>query len=210
MENANHDVEGLVTALKAAELHAGQAEEGSDEKAEANKKVDGLKAEKSKLQEELKGVETLYQRTAEPYVCYNCHKAQKVQSKMPSHHPIPEGKMKCSSCHNPHGGPARMLKQESVVDTCYKCHADKLGPFTFEHSPVSEDCTICHNPHGSVQNKLLVQSQPFLCLKCHAGPHSSSNMMGDATGRLFATRYTECTECHGQIHGSDKNAAFTY
>ena len=213
VENAKHDLDGLVTALKQAELAAGQAEEGSAEKAAANKRVDDLKAEKEKLQKELKGVETLYQRAAEPYVCYSCHKAQKVQGRLPSHHPIVEGKMKCSSCHNPHGGPNRMLKQESVIETCHRCHADKVGPFTFEHVPVTEDCTICHSPHGSVQNNLLVQSQPFLCLKCHAGPHSRSRSLDPTLappGASFSVYYTECTDCHSQVHGSDSHVALHY
>jgi predicted CXXCH cytochrome family protein len=46
-----------------------------------------------------------------------------------SHMPIREGKMTCSSCHNPHGsyGDA-LLKTATVNDTCYKCHAEKRGP----------------------------------------------------------------------------------
>ena len=212
MENAKLEIEGLSRSIKQAELAANDAAEGSKEKADANERTQQLKAEKAKLQKELEGVETVYQRTAEPYVCYNCHKTQQVQARMVSHHPIPEGKMVCSDCHNPHGGTRTegLLRDESVTETCFRCHADKLGPFTFEHPPVAEDCTICHNPHGSVQDKLLVQSQPFLCLKCHAGPHSRSNTLGEAVPQSFANYYTECTDCHTAVHGSDEHNALHY
>jgi len=207
-EDAKLSIEGLSRSIKQAELAAGIAAEGSDEKAEANKQVEQLKAKKEKLQKELKGIETVYRRTAEPYVCYSCHKAQEIQGKMVSHHPIQEGKVKCGDCHNPHGGPHGMLSKESVTETCYRCHADKGGPFTFEHPPVAEDCTICHSPHGSVQNKLLVQSQIFICNKCHVGHHSRSASLGDPVH--LSRYYTQCTECHTQIHGSDSRPSLRY
>ena len=46
-----------------------------------------------------------------------------------SHMPLREGKMTCTSCHSPHGTvtPA-LLKEPSLNDTCYRCHAEKRGP----------------------------------------------------------------------------------
>ena len=208
IENGKLQLEGLTRAIDQAVIEGNIAAEGSEEKAAANEKVAQLKTERNALRDKLKGVETLYQRTAEPYVCYNCHKSQQVQSKMPSHHPIPEGKMSCSSCHSPHGGQISMLTQESVVDTCFRCHPEKVGPFTFDHPPVTEDCTTCHNPHGSVQNNLLMQQEPFVCLKCHSGSHSRGNALGNPVP--FARFYTECTDCHNQIHGSDNHQAFHF
>lgn len=123
---------------------------------------------------------------------------------MPSHHAIPEGKVKCTDCHNPHGGPNGMLKEESINETCFRCHAEKLGPFTFDHAPVTEDCTICHAPHGSVNNNLLTQSPTFLCLKCHVGHHAGTSRENPAT---FAQYYVYCLDCHTQIHGSDESPA---
>ena len=70
--------------------------------------------------------------------------------------PMLEGKMSCSSCHNPHGSitPA-LLKEPSLNDTCFTCHAEKRGPFLWEHAPVVESCTNCHDPHGSNHDKML-------------------------------------------------------
>lgn len=208
MEDAKLDIEGLTRAIKEADQEANAAAAGSAEKEEALQRLAKLTAEKEKLVGELKGQETIYKRTAEPYVCFNCHKAQQIQSRMPSHHPVAEGKVRCSDCHNPHGGPGNMLKEETVGETCNRCHADKIGPFAFEHPPVAEDCTTCHNSHGSVKNNLLVQSQPFLCLKCHVGPHSRSSTLGSPVDT--AKYYTECTDCHSQIHGSDSRPSFRY
>lgn len=208
IENGKNNVEGLARSIKQADLAASTAAAGSEEKAAANQHAQELKAERTKLEDEVKGEEAVYQRTADPYVCFNCHKAQEVQSKMPSHHPIEAGKATCNSCHNPHGGPNGLLRAESVTETCFKCHADKLGPFTFEHPPVAEDCTVCHNPHGSVQNNLLAQSQPFLCMKCHVGPHSRSSTLGNPN--TFPNYFNECTDCHTQIHGSDEHSALHF
>ena len=61
------------------------------------------------------------------------------------------------------------LKEATINLVCYKCHAEKQGPFAFEHPPVRENCCICHNPHGAVANNLLKQPATFLCLRCHAG-----------------------------------------
>lgn len=208
IENGKLQLEGLTTSIKQTELEANTAAVGSKEKQAAGDKADELKKERDTLLEKVKGNETVYQHVAEPYICYNCHKTQQVKVKMPFHHPIPENKMKCTDCHNPHGGPKDMLNEESVNQTCFKCHAEKEGPFTYQHPPVEENCTNCHDPHGSVQNNLLIQSEPFLCLKCHAGPHSRSNTLGSA--KSFATYYSQCTGCHAAIHGSDSHAAFHY
>jgi predicted CXXCH cytochrome family protein len=197
-ENAKLAADGLARAVKQAQVAADIIPAGSPDRAAADEKVKTLRAEKEKLEKELKGAETAYHRIAEPYVCYNCHKAQQVQSRMPSHHPIVEGKMKCSSCHNPHGGPKNMLRKETTNETCRTCHAEKAGPFVFEHPAVTEDCMNCHSPHGSIQNKMLSQSQPFLCLKCHTDTHAAQ---GDKL--RFAQRYTTCTNCHTDTHGSD-------
>ena len=88
--------------------------------------------------------------------CFGCHKTQRAQSLRTSHHPLREGKMTCTSCHNPHDGNSpKMIKAESNNELCYTCHTEKRGPFLFEHAPVMEDCVTCHAPHGSSHNRML-------------------------------------------------------
>ena len=36
-------------------------------------------------------------------MCGTCHQQIRAATLKPSHHPIIEGKVKCSDCHNPHG-----------------------------------------------------------------------------------------------------------
>ena len=64
--------------------------------------------------------------------------------------------MTCTDCHNPHGTPNPFqLKQASVNENCYSCHAEKRGPFLFTHPPVFDNCDNCHEPHGTINDCLL-------------------------------------------------------
>src|SRR5208283_6121095 len=63
-------------------------------------------------------------------MCFQCHKDIKAMISKQSHHPIREGKVACADCHNPHGEMNdKMLKGDSVNELCYKCHAEKRGPY---------------------------------------------------------------------------------
>ena len=82
----------------------------------------------------------------EPDTCFQCHKDRRAQMFRSSHMPLREGKMTCTNCHNPHGSATEaLLRENSINDNCYKCHAEKRGPFLFEHAPVRENCANCHD-----------------------------------------------------------------
>lgn len=132
-------------------------------------------------------------RQRETYkMCFECHEDVRVEFALPSRHPVLEGKVICTTCHDPHGTTSdKLLRKESERETCSICHAEKQGPFVYEHSDNTEDCTTCHSPHGSVNNNLLTVRMPFLCMQCHEG-HGKN-----------AAYYTRCTDCHSQIHGTD-------
>ena len=140
----------------------------------------------------------------EPLVCYRCHQKIAGLFKLPFHHPVPEGKMLCSKCHDAHGGEGdKLLRQPTVNLTCYKCHSSKQGPWAYEHPPVTENCMICHNPHGTVAKELLKQPPTFLCLRCHNGHNGSHHVHLGQVRSHRAAFYTDCTQCHQQVHGSD-------
>jgi DmsE family decaheme c-type cytochrome len=151
----------------------------------------------------------------EPYVCFTCHKDQRAQINRPYRHPIREGKVTCSDCHNPHGtvGPA-MVKRDTITDTCYVCHMEKRGPFVRNHPPVQENCAICHNPHGTTNAALLRQRPPYLCQECHE-PTSHrgtvpGSVLGSGTGTNRAVILARgCVNCHTNIHGSNNPASTT-
>ena len=89
---------------------------------------------------------------AQPELCYSCHLQQKAQFEMPFHHRVNERLVQCTDCHNPHGTVAAKQVRTSAAEdvVCYTCHADKRGPFVFEHEPMKvEGCASCHTPHGS-------------------------------------------------------------
>ncbi|MCL2658413.1 MAG: DmsE family decaheme c-type cytochrome [Betaproteobacteria bacterium] len=150
-------------------------------------------------------------KTEQPAVCFACHKEQRAQIKQISTHPIDAGKISCSDCHNPHGssGP-KLLAKNTITETCFTCHADKRGPFLWEHQPVNEDCTNCHTPHGSNITPLLKSRPPFLCIECHNGPHQSSGStaIGSNTALASGTTYGArgCMNCHTMVHGSNSPA----
>ncbi|MCX8022930.1 MAG: DmsE family decaheme c-type cytochrome [Syntrophorhabdaceae bacterium] len=156
-------------------------------------------------------------KALEPGLCIGCHKNIRNQISRQSRHPIQEGKMRCTSCHTPHGGLTnKMLKTDSITELCYKCHTEKRGPYAFEHPPVSENCINCHSPHGSNHTGLLTRRSPQLCQGCHnLGFGHTSNAYtlqhgfgGKATAnknRFFAQG---CLNCHGNIHGSNRSPIF--
>jgi DmsE family decaheme c-type cytochrome len=156
-------------------------------------------------------------KAKDPEACFECHKNIRAQTNKQSHHPVREGKVKCDDCHNPHGSfdVKAMIKADSVNDLCYKCHAEKRGPYAFEHPPVSENCLTCHEIHGSNHGKLLVRKVPYLCSSCHSTDnhptraynnlHRFGGPATEAKNRFFAR---SCLNCHGNIHGSSLSAGF--
>ena len=62
--------------------------------------------------------------------CGGCHLQQRARQFRNAHMPVREGKLECSSCHNPHGTVAdSLLAATTINDSCYACHAEKRGPF---------------------------------------------------------------------------------
>ncbi|MDE2362192.1 MAG: DmsE family decaheme c-type cytochrome [Hyphomicrobiales bacterium] len=135
----------------------------------------------------------------EPDTCFQCHKDRQAQMWRNSHMPMREGKIVCSDCHNPHGSATEgMLRADSINDTCYRCHAEKRGPFLFEHLPVRENCLNCHDPHGTVNEYMLKMARPQLCLNCHGFGHSTA-----AGINTYSYVGRSCQNCHTQVHGTN-------
>lgn len=141
-------------------------------------------------------------KATEAETCTQCHKDRKAQLWRSSHMPVREGKLNCTSCHNPHGtANEKLLKETTVNETCYTCHADKRGPYLFEHAPARDNCLSCHEPHGSIHEKLLTVSRPRLCQQCHSERDHPSEPHGPR--ELFAFN-RGCANCHGGMqHGSN-------
>ncbi len=173
-------------------------------------------------------------RATQAQVCFTCHKEQRAQTRRVSSHPLAvtgigsPPKMVCSDCHDPHGSTGPMLLVKNTVnETCYTCHAEKRGPFLWEHAPVVDDCTNCHTPHGSTTAALLKTRTPWLCQECHSGDHAAQVNSGAnlAAGAVTTVNGIQapgasapraqmaaraCLNCHVLIHGSNHPAGSKY
>jgi len=141
-------------------------------------------------------------------VCTSCHIIERGQLNRNHHHPIREGFLECSSCHEPHGTVSEaLIKADTVNDNCYSCHADKRGPFLWEHAPVTESCLNCHEPHGSTRDAMLKLSVPRLCQQCHIASLHPSDVRSEGD-RFVIGR--SCISCHQSIHGSNHPSGFGF
>ena len=144
----------------------------------------------------------------EAETCFTCHGGVRSRTLRTSRHPVRDGAMSCSACHAPHGSPHdAMLPRPTATETCVKCHADKRGPFLWEHAPAREDCTLCHDSHGSSHRPLLVSRVPYLCQRCHLNVQHPSTLfdLTNTGGAGNARRAPEhaCARCHRAVHGSN-------
>ncbi|MGH0034096.1 MAG: DmsE family decaheme c-type cytochrome [Myxococcota bacterium] len=142
-------------------------------------------------------------------LCSSCHPMPRSQMNRRSHMPTRpgragaggEGYMNCGSCHNPHGTvTASLVSAVTVNENCYECHAEKRGPFLWEHAPVNESCLNCHVPHGSTRANMLKAPSLRLCQSCHIHTLHPSNTY-DRDNRFAVGK--QCLNCHQKIHGSN-------
>jgi len=142
-------------------------------------------------------------------VCATCHRDKASKVDRSGHMPVREGKMLCSTCHNIHGSTNEKLlrKGDSPADTCTACHAEKRGPFLWEHAPSREGCVTCHDPHGSSNDRMLVAKPPSLCQRCHIHSRHPSTIYDAGLVATSVRVYARsCVTCHSAIHGSNHPA----
>jgi DmsE family decaheme c-type cytochrome len=149
-------------------------------------------------------------KKTETEVCATCHRLQVAKTERAvAHMPVREGKMSCSSCHNPHGSISNVKNLKtgsSVSELCMSCHTEMRGPMLWEHAPVKENCTTCHDPHGSSNDRMLVVRMPMLCQRCHiatrhpATLYDKDEITTKKSNRMFGR---SCVNCHSNVHGSN-------
>lgn len=154
----------------------------------------------------------LLARASQNDLCYSCHQNVRPEFHKPFRHRVNENLVKCSDCHNQHGGfITRQVRATTSQDnTCFKCHSDKAGPFVFEHAPVkTEGCISCHTPHGSSNPRMLKRSQiNLLCLECHTLSSENAGVQPAGPAHNQSQKYQACTVCHVAVHGSHTSKVF--
>jgi DmsE family decaheme c-type cytochrome len=135
--------------------------------------------------------------------CRKCHADVAAQFQQPNHHPVPEGRMYCSSCHDVHGARPRIRNLALTQDSCVKCHRAYRGPFVFAHQAGRQDgCIACHVPHGTSNRRLLLQTNSQQnCIACHADWPSFHDQTPGAV-------FVNCMNCHTEVHGSNHSRFF--
>lgn len=141
-------------------------------------------------------------RADEPALCGSCHAPQLTDFKHASHHPVPEGDMVCSDCHQPHPTKNGKSNKDAIKGSCVTCHTEMAGPFVFEHDPVAghsgEGCVECHKPHGSNNPKMLNSVSRGLCAQCHT----------EKLGTHYPGQTCWTAGCHVATHGSNTSPNF--
>jgi DmsE family decaheme c-type cytochrome len=142
-------------------------------------------------------------------LCQTCHAVQSASFRnKPFAHRLDRGGMTCLDCHNPHDrkGQTVALTRSGELP-CLNCHAEKRGPFVFDHvSGSAGDCLSCHQPHGSTNPKMLIWARVNqLCLSCHSrtGGPSTLGSQPPSTHNISLPRWRNCTTCHTAVHGSN-------
>lgn len=133
----------------------------------------------------------------EPTLCGSCHQSQVTQFRFASHHPVPEGRVTCSDCHETHKNKSADKKMPLLKEKCVQCHGDIAGPFVYEHDPVAgwsgDGCKECHRPHGTQNPSLLRAFSNGLCAQCHT----------DKTHNHYTGKTCWSAGCHVAVHGSN-------
>lgn len=150
----------------------------------------------------------------ETETCIQCHQKEVHKVRRSSHMPVVEGKMECSTCHNPHGSQnVKMLREgNSITESCATCHAEKRGPFLWEHAVGRENCVTCHDPHGSNNDRMLVAKQPMLCQRCHVHARHPATIYDATQVNNLSNRIAgrSCVNCHSMVHGSNHPTSGKY
>ncbi len=132
-------------------------------------------------------------------LCGGCHQRAVNQMRLPFHHPVLQGRMVCTDCHDVHPSKSGRKKAHPFKSTCLTCHAEKTGPFVFEHDPVAgwsgEGCTECHQPHGAPHPSLVKAFSRGLCNQCHT----------DKGNAHFPGWTCWQAGCHVAVHGSNSD-----
>ena len=146
--------------------------------------------------------------------CVACHKTEVAKLQRFGHMPVREGKMECSSCHNPHGSTnVRLLKTGNWInESCVSCHTEKRGPVSLGSRAGSR--SVQHLSRSArVEPGADARRETADALPALPHRHAPSSTIYD--GAQLAAKSNRligrsCVNCHTQIHGSNSPAGNTF
>ena len=119
----------------------------------------------------------------ETAVCAQCHRLQVAKTERAvAHMPVREGKMTCSSRHNPHGSISNvksLTTGSSVSELCMTCHAEMRAPMSAT-SPFAAPAARSHSPvcRPTLREMLAFLAAPLIAHAqriARAGPSNTAN-----------------------------------
>jgi len=111
-------------------------------------------------------------------------------SSLPSFIKLENGKVECTSCHDPHTETIMFLRTADRLQLCTSCHDKKDGTLLFSSSV-----------HNAVYSSTPVSSS-YACQSCHK-PHNAKDMVDSASTiqLLRGVQENLCFVCHGTRGG---------
>lgn len=140
-------------------------------------------------------------------LCTSCHAEAGAELRLEYRHPVAEGLVDCTDCHDVHGRSASSAAGSLATrGACASCHQEQHGPYLFEHQAVTDGCTSCHRPHGSWNRSLLASTGNGVCLSCHL--QSNFPGVGKIPHDFRLSGGARCWDCHSDVHGSNTTPDF--
>ena len=148
------------------------------------------------------GCTAVCSKQSEPALCFGCHGTVQAEFALPVHHRVPEGLIKCTDCHNPHGSLNRAsLNQPDFADLRELPRRETRALSL--RTRVGESGRLHRLPHSARQHQSHAAGaarRTPVCLQCHTGFHGQA---GVPHSRLGFQTSGECTRCHVAVHGSN-------
>jgi len=99
-DHSSHSLNG-VACLDCHSIHLVEASDSP--KAQAIQSAQAKFFSVPSLPEENRWLNSSLLKKSQPELCYQCHGDVRAAFALPTHHRVPEGAMKCTDCHSPHG-----------------------------------------------------------------------------------------------------------
>ncbi|MHB0968528.1 MAG: cytochrome c3 family protein [Thermoanaerobaculia bacterium] len=133
-------------------------------------------------------------------LCTSCHEETAAQFRMHYRHPVEQGTVDCTSCHDIHG--RELARHDRPAEArCASCHEEQTRPHLFEHAAMDDGCATCHEPHGSPHRGQLKSRGNGICLSCHVQGNFPG--VGNVNHNFLLSGGARCWDCHSHVHGSN-------